>query len=225
MGEVVTADDRLFIVCDGMGGHDSGEVASRLVCETMRSYIKERQQPADGRERSEVLFQDALSAAYDALDAADTGAAKKMGTTLTLALFHAEGCLLAHIGDSRIYHIRPEGKQMLYKSRDHSLVNNLYELGEITKEEMKTSPQRNIITRAMQPLQERRAKAAVNHTADIKQGDYFYLCTDGMLEDVEDEEIVNIISMNTSSEEKRRILAARSAEARDNHSAYLVGKN
>ena len=77
----------------------------------------------------------------------------------------------------------------------------------------------------MQPLQTKRSKAAIHHATDIKPGDYFYLCTDGMLEDVEDEEIVNIISMNTSDKEKRRILAARSAEAHDNHSAYLVGKN
>lgn len=214
-----TINDNLFIVCDGMGGHESGEIASSTVCAVMSNYIKSK---AQDNEFDLNLFQAALSATYNALDAKDNGELKKMGTTMTFMMLHSKGCLLAHIGDSRIYHIRPSKGQILYKSRDHSLVNDLYDLGEITLEEMKTSRQKNIITRVIQPLQERRSKASVKYVDDIEVGDYFYLCTDGMLENMEDENILNVISMDTSDDDKVRILTEITFNNKDNHSAYLV---
>lgn len=100
-----TTNDRLFILCDGMGGHESGEVASGTVCKTMSDYILSRM-PADGVLEDQLL-EEALSAAYAAVDAKDTHGLKKMGTTLTLLSMHKGGVTVAHIGDSRIYHLRP----------------------------------------------------------------------------------------------------------------------
>lgn len=214
-----TSNDTLFIVCDGMGGHESGEVASGTICETLSNFLNHN---LPGDEFSEELFKEALSASYDALDLKDNGAQKKMGTTMTLLKLYRDGCFMAHIGDSRIYHIRPTTREILYKSRDHSLVNDLYDIGEITLEQMKTSSQRNIITRVMQPLQRYRSKADIKLSNDIQIGDYFLLCTDGILENLEDDNLVNILCMDISNQEKMDILYQVTINNRDNHSAYLI---
>lgn len=220
----VTEKDRLFIVCDGMGGHEKGEVASKTVCEKISEYIIENYNQEDVF--TEDVFNAALSYAYDALDALDDGAEKKMGTTLTLVMFHNDGCLLAHIGDSRIYHIRPSEageKRIRYVTRDHSLVNDLVSIGEMSPEEARTSKQKNIITRAIQPNQERRSRADIYHIEDIRPGDYFYMCSDGMLEQAEDQEIANVISMsNKTDDEKVEMFRRLTEDNKDNHSAHLI---
>lgn len=210
----------LFILCDGMGGHEAGEVASQTVCEAMSNYISAHLRE-DGQ-FDENDFQKALDVAYDALDANDTGSEKKMGTTLTFVRFHRGGCFVAHIGDSRIYQVRPSEKKILFVTRDHSLVNDLVSLGELTPEEARTSKQKNVITRAMQPHQERRTQADWKNITDIQSGDYFYMCSDGMLEQSEDREIVNILSMKRPDKEKMSILKGATAQNRDNHSAHLI---
>ena len=210
----------LFILCDGMGGHEAGEVASQAVCEAMSGYVAAH--PREDGYYDETDFQKALDAAYDALDAKDTGSEKKMGTTLTFVRFHRGGCFVAHIGDSRIYHIRPSEKKVLFVTRDHSLVNDLMALGELTPEEARTSKQKNVITRAMQPHQDRRTPADWTNLTDLRPGDYIYMCSDGMLEQSTDREIVNILSMKRTGDEKIAILKGAAAENRDNHSAHLI---
>lgn len=210
----------LFILCDGMGGHAAGEVASQTVCEVMSDFIEKNSHQGGYFDKND--FDASLNAAYDALDAKDTEDEKKMGTTLTFVKFHTGGCFIAHIGDSRIYHIRPSEKRILYVTRDHSLVNDLIKLGELTPEEAKTSSQKNIITRAMQPNQESRTGADCLDITDIKAGDYIYMCSDGMLEQTDDEEIVNILSLDRSDAEKIEILRGATKDNKDNHSAHLI---
>lgn len=217
----VTADDRFFILCDGMGGHEFGEVASGTVCEEMGRWLDARFDPATFDEQ---VFDEALNLAYDGLDRKDNPEMeRKMGTTLTFLAFCRRGCLVAHIGDSRIYQIRPSEHRILYKSRDHSLVYDLFEMGEITEEEMETASNRNVITRAMQPHQERRSKADIRLLSDVRPGDYFYLCSDGMLEQMKDAALVELLCDATLSDEaKRQALLVNSRENHDNHSAFLI---
>jgi protein phosphatase len=174
-----------------MGGHSAGDVASSTVCAALSSSVLASCE-AEG-EFTDAIFEAALSAAYDALDAKDNGSPKKMGTTLTFLKLHKEGATIAHIGDSRVYHVRPaanaEDTQILFQTSDHSLVNDLVKIGEMTPEEAKVSNQKNIITRAMQPNLERRPSADIFHVSDIRPGDYFFLCSDGILEHMEDENI------------------------------------
>ncbi len=210
----------LFILCDGMGGHAAGEVASQTVCDVMSQYVNAH--PREDGLFGETDFYAALNAAYDALDAKDTEDVKKMGTTLTFVKFHAGGCFTAHIGDSRIYQIRPSENRILHVTRDHSLVNDLVRLGELTPEEAKTSRQKNIITRAVQPHQDQRTKADCLNITDLAVGDYFYMCSDGMLEQAEDGEILNTLSLSRSDEDKIVILRGATKDNKDNHSAHLI---
>lgn len=212
----------LYILCDGMGGHDCGEVASQNTCSVMSDYIMTH--PREDGYFDEEDFNAALDAVYDRLDSLDDPQSeKKMGTTLTFIKFHRGGVFIAHIGDSRIYHIRPSEKKILHVTRDHSLVNDLIQLGELSPEEAKTSKQKNIITRAIQPNQERRAKADCLNITDVKAGDYFYMCSDGMLEVSEDEEIRNVICMHRKTDvQKLAILRNVTKDNKDNHSAHLI---
>ena len=216
----LTCAARNFVLCDGMGGHDSGEVASDAVCRAMGAY-------ADACNRGDALFtadnlRDALNAAYDALDERDTHAAKKMGTTMTFLAFHAGGCLVAHIGDSRVYHLRP-GQGILFETRDHSLVNDLIKVGELTEETAKDFSQKNVITRVMQPNQERRSRADIKEITDVRPGDYFFMCSDGVNETMESRNIANVLLNGTQSDaDKMRIIKDVTSSSCDNHTAFLI---
>lgn len=216
-----TEDSRLFLVCDGMGGHEKGEVASQLVAETIATFMTAAQ---DRDEPAEHLVQQAVEAAFRQLDVAgaDSQESKKMGTTLTMTYFHRGGCLMAYIGDSRIYHVRPSEHRILYKSRDHSLVYELFLAEEIAFEEMATHPKKNVITRAMMPGMDEPPMASIAQTTDIRAGDLFYLCSDGMLEQMSDEELLAVLCADSSLDEKKAILIEATKNNADNHSAYLI---
>lgn len=216
-----TDQDFFFILCDGMGGHEHGEVASRIVSQSLAQYLRDHVNPEEIV--SDQVLGAALEAAYQALDQADDEAAKKMGTTLCLLLFHRGGLTTMHIGDSRIYHVRPSAKKLLYQSKDHSLVYDLYQAGEISYEEMATSPQKNIITRAMQPGKDNRCKPSVVHITDLRPGDYLYICSDGMLEQMDNDALCQLFSSQDSDEAKRQQLVEATKGNKDNHSAYFVG--
>lgn len=213
---------RLFLVCDGMGGHENGEVASGLVCSTFASNLAN----IDHEEFSVDMFNYALSAAYDALDREDPNpeSMRKMGTTLTFLHLNDREVVVAHMGDSRIYHIRPSERfPILYQSSDHSLVNELVRAEIITPEEALTHPRRNVITRAMQPRLETRYNADVRTFSDVMSGDYFFLCSDGITETITSDMLVEILRREVSDAEKIEAIRALCAESsRDNFSAYLV---
>lgn len=221
--------DRLFILCDGMGGHDAGEVASATVCQALSSSILSSSRKRDG-EFTKEDFNRAMASAYKALDEKDNGASRKMGTTMTLLSLHDDGAFIAYMGDSRIYHIRPgetgRDTEILHETEDHSLVNALIKAGELTREEARKSRRKNIITRAMQPNVVQKSKADTYETRDIRKDDYFLLCSDGMLEqsDMEDGSALRHIFSNAGGkdEEKIRQLISATEGNRDNHSAIII---
>ena len=225
LGTIDNEKDRLFILCDGMGGHAAGEVASAAVCEAMSKTINGALEK--GEKFSEQLLLEAIEAAYNLLDERDTSedGQKKMGTTMTFLMLHDNGATIAHIGDSRVYHIRPKtGKKgdVVFCTRDHSLVNDLIKIGEITEEEALNHPQKNVITRTMMPNLEHRHKADIITTKDIRPGDYFYMCSDGMLEQTSDDNLCFMLANDVTDEEKRDMLIKVSKNNRDNHSAHLI---
>ena len=216
---IIQWNNRLFVLCDGMGGHEKGEVASQTVCQSLVTWFEQNVNPNDPF--TDDQLREALEYAYQQLDQYADGNPKQMGTTLTLLYIHAQGVTAAHIGDSRIYHIRP-GVGVLYQSRDHSLVFDLFQSGEITFEEMKNFKQKNIVTRAMTPGEDNRMRADIIHIIDIQPGDYFYLCSDGMLEQMSNDELVGILSSKDSDAEKQSILIKATSGNQDNHTAWII---
>lgn len=186
----------LFVVADGMGGHAAGEVASRIAVETIREsmakYLEGPGQPVPGQPMpSDSLRADFLLSSIRSANRAIFNAAQErreyanMGTTLVALLAHAEHVTLAHVGDSRIYRIRNE--EIVQISRDHSLVQEQVNRGLMSQEEAHTSTLRHLITRALG------LKDAVE--VDLREetalpGDTFLLCSDGLSDLVEDEEML-----------------------------------
>ena len=214
-------NNRFFVVCDGVGGHSRGEVASQTVCAAFASFLK------DGGEKfNRASFEKALEYAYAELDSVDTEDSEpKMGTTLAFVYFHSRGVTLAHIGDSRVYQLRRQGGHagIFYKSRDHTHVNELVRAQIITEEEAATHPKRSVLTRVMQPNQPRPVKAEYNEITDVEAGDYFFLCTDGILESVDDEALCDIIGGEGSDESKMKAIHEACLEnSQDNFSAWLI---
>lgn len=216
---IVQWDNRLFILCDGMGGHEKGEVASQTVCQSLATWFENNINSDEPF--TETLLREALEYAYLQLDQYADGNLKQMGTTLTLLYIDMRGVTAAHIGDSRIYHIRPN-IGTLYQSRDHSLVYDLFQAGEITYEEMATYPQKNIVTRAMTPGEDNRMRPDIIHISDIQLGDYFYMCSDGMLEQMDNDQLVVLMASQLTDEEKRNKLIELTKGNQDNHSAWII---
>lgn len=222
------SDSIVYILCDGVGGHDHGEIASKTVATALGECIVWMRNRKADTNFTVKEFGQALEYAYDALDTVDTHAEKKMGTTLTCLLIHGGGIMAAHMGDSRIYHIRPSLggnlSSILYQSSDHSLVNELLLAGKITEAEAKTFPQRHAITRAMQPHQEKRCKADVYQITDVKEGDYFFLCSDGVLEQLSNENLCVILADNTLDDKGKMTAIRKICDGRtqDNYSCWLI---
>lgn len=217
-----TDQDTCFVLCDGVGGSLHGEIASQTSSKVIGCYlaqvIKEKGTASDEN------MQCAVSLAYDELekmDLQDSDGKISMATTLACVCIHKNGILASHIGDSRIYHIRPN-HGLLYQSADHSLVNALLQAGELTMEEVPNFPRKNVITRAIQP-NSKRAKAEVHQLTDVQSGDYLFLCCDGVLERLSNERLVEILSMKISDKEKLSLLEQESLDkTKDNFTAYLI---
>ena len=218
----VTEQDTCFVLCDGVGGSLHGEIASRTSSKIIGKYLKQIVQENGTAESEDV--QRAVSLAYDELEKMgleDSDGKVSMATTLACVCIHKSGILASHIGDSRIYHIRPN-RGLLYQSADHSLVNALLQAGELTIEEVPNFPRKNVITRAIQP-NSKRVKAEVHQLTDVQSGDYLFLCCDGVLEQLSNERLVEVLSMKISDEEKLSLLEQESlGRTKDNFTAYLI---
>lgn len=220
----LAASDRqdFFILCDGMGGHERGEVAAEIVSTTLGRYFESEQ--ASGGRLTEGYFNAGLAKAYAALDA-KLGAEsdRRPGTTLTALCLGSNGALAAHIGDSRIYQVRP-GVGIIYRTTDHSLVAEMVARGEMTEEEAMVHPRRNVITRAMQPGLSRPFEATVDMISDIRKDDFFFLCCDGVLERLSDKDLVRILSDRDLSDQGKldAIKAICDGRTRDNYTCWLV---
>lgn len=212
-------DGRMFIVCDGMGGHKDGEVASGAVCRSLCSSLGH----LTPESFDETKFCDAVSKAYDALELDEVKhiGEKEMGTTLVFLFMQSQQAFVAHIGDSRLYQIR--GNSIRFVTSDHSLVNDLVKAGIITTEEAADYPRKNVITRAMQPFLENRYPAEIDIISDILPGDWFLLCTDGVVESVSNDALCTILSSSPGVNDAiSRIQALCKSSSKDNNSAVLL---
>ncbi len=203
----------VFVVADGMGGAQAGEVASRIAIETFEEGLPESGSP---EERLVTAAQTANHRIHE-LAAAERERAG-MGTTLTAAYLDDSDLAIAHVGDSRAYLFR-DG-ELTRLTQDHSLVEELVRQGKLTPEQAAEHPQRSIITRALGP------EPTVNvdtWTYPVRAGDVLLLCSDGLTSMISEAEVASVLAetddLNLAAE--RLIAAANEAGGRDNITVVL----
>ena len=180
----------LFVVADGMGGHEAGEVASRIAVETMRQRVPKKANP-------EALAAAVLDANEAVLKGAADGTGRPgMGTTITAALIYDDEVIIAQVGDSRAYLLHDNVLQRI--TRDHSLVADLIEQGRLTEEEARFHPQRSVITRALGSDVQMQPDI---YSLRVEKGDRLILCSDGLSSMVSDESIEAILLDNEYPQE------------------------
>lgn len=211
------AEETLFVVADGMGGHNAGEVASALAVTTLKAGAR---LGIDTTEDFRELVQQANSAIYTA--SLDDSTQSGMGTTVT-ALSIVEGeeprVLVANVGDSRAYLWRSGALSRL--SVDHSYVQELVNEGIITPEAARVHPRRNIVTRA---LGIDRSVMVDVFTHFVRTGDRIVLCSDGLVDEVADTEIARVLGQHTDPQETAEalVMVANTNGGRDNTTVIVV---
>lgn len=214
-GEPVGNLPNLFIVADGMGGHNAGDLASQISVNTIETVVKNTEEK-DPKSILKVAIAEA-NAKVCAM-AKDNINLHGMGTTIVVATFDGHSLLVANVGDSRLYIINDEITQI---TRDHSLVEEMVRLGGIDKENARMHPDKNVITRAV----------GVEETvqvdffkAQLKLGDVVLMCTDGLTNMLKDSEIQEILENKINIEKKAEKLvdAANEKGGKDNIAVILI---
>lgn len=213
--EAVGKLPNLFLVADGMGGHKAGEFASRFVVEAIVASVSENES-----EKPAQILSEAIRSANARLKeyAATHPQMQGMGTTVVAAVFDGDRLITANVGDSRLYVIGEEIKQI---TQDHSLVQEMVRLGELDAESARFHPDKNIITRAVGVSEN--VEADVFET-QLSPGDIILLCTDGLSNMVEDADILRIArSEGTITERNERLVAlANENGGSDNITAIMI---
>lgn len=183
------SDSTVFaVVCDGMGGANAGSVASENAVRHISEYIIKSYRNEMSAGELETLVRNAvISANIELYDmSVNDPLLSGMGTTAVIALVKEDGAVIANVGDSRIYLVNEEIRQL---TRDHSVVQSLIESGKITPEDAKVHPRKNVITRAVGAEENVTPDSAVIKLSD---GDSLLLCTDGLSNYLDDGDILNI---------------------------------
>ncbi len=204
----------LFVVADGMGGAQAGEVASGIAVGVFSGGLP------DGRDGPEYRLAELVHSANRQIHERSRTAAEQagMGTTLTAAYVDVDGVAIAHVGDSRAYRWRDGQLERL--TDDHSLVEELIRQGKLTAEEAEEHPQRSIITRALGPEPDVQVDT---RTAPARDGDLFLLCSDGLTGMIGEAGVAQVLAEGGSLREsvRRLIAAANQAGGRDNITVVL----
>ena len=221
---VEPAQSYLYVVADGMGGAEAGEVASAIAVQTIRSYIEARLDTARGEVKNGAeMLTGALEEANSKIIeyVASHPESRGMGSTGVCALVTPTDAAVAWVGDSRGYLM--EGATLRQVTKDHSLVQRLVEIGQITAEEAHTHEHKNVITRSLGARQSGPAGAEAV-AVKLKRGDKLLLCSDGLTAHVMDPEIRDILGRNADPFDAARelIVAANAGGGTDNISVIVV---
>ena len=203
----------LFVVADGMGGAQAGEVASEMAVESFESGLPDGSSPAEGLVH---LIEDANRRIHER--SRNEAQRAGMGTTVTAAYVGEREVTIGHVGDSRAYVFR--GGDLIRLTRDHSLVGELVARGKLTEEQAERHPQRSVITRSVGPEPEVQVDV---QTYQARGGDVFLVCSDGLTSMVFEDRVKEIVEAASSLEQAGRDLigAANEAGGRDNITVIL----
>jgi protein phosphatase len=223
----------IWVLADGMGGYNAGEVASgiavktviNLVAEACRREIRNDVEPETGLMRQTIVLRDAIMRANKIINqtAQSQPQCEGMGTTLVACLFYDNRISVAHVGDSRLYRMRDGRFEQI--TLDHSLLQELVDRGFYSQEEAQRSTNRNYVTRALGV--EPQVEVEVQEI-EARKGDYLLMCSDGLPDMVEDEDIhltINTFSNNIETIGEQLIKLANDNGGRDNVSVVLIRVN
>ena len=209
------------VVCDGMGGPAGGRVASRIAVSV---YLEELEKLLTADQDPQQLLEasaQAVSLANQAIqaEAERREECRNMGTTLVSAISYDAGVVVTNVGDSRAYHISEDGITRITK--DHSLVESMVDRGDITEEEARRHPSRNLITRALGPEED---ALSDSYALRLAPGDHLLLCTDGLIETATDQEMEEAVLRggDPNSCLDRLLSLAKRRGAADNVTAVLL---
>jgi PPM family protein phosphatase len=220
----------LYVLADGMGGYNAGEVASGMATALIADGVQEAWSVREldkldrdtAKKKAETTLAEHIARANVAIfnTSQNNPECAGMGTTLVVCLFYDDFLAVAHIGDSRLYRLRGEAMEQV--TRDHSLLQEQLDSGLITPEEAKLSQNKNLVTRALgiDPTVEPEI-----HVYETKPDDIFLLCSDGLSDMVEDEEIrltMLTLKTNPTLTVQQLVQAANDNGGRDNISAMLI---
>ena len=212
------------VVCDGMGGAEGGQLASQLAAKTFvdacAANLHKGLSLHQVRQVAEFAISEANRTVYE--ESQKKPELRGMGTTLVSAIIDEGQALVCNIGDSRAYLVHPRAGEdsISHISRDHSLVQRMVEKGDITPEEARSHPSRNLITRALGPEPN---TLSDSYEVKLDSGDAILLCTDGLIETVTDQEMAREIQYGADNTCMDRLLdIAKSRGAADNVTAVLL---
>lgn len=206
--------DRLFVVCDGMGGHQAGEVASKLAIETFQNYSFSSQDPLND-------VSNAINEAHRTIKAeAETPEYDGMGTTATLALIlfieESYQLYLGHVGDSRAYLLRKG--QLSQLTSDHSIIGELLRNGSLTEDEATHHPHRHVVTQAL-GIGEVKIET---FNQKLASGDKMLLCTDGLTDVVNDSTLLSTLAQNSPQEAADKLVDIANCEGGPDNITVIV---
>lgn len=217
----LSEDALLCVVCDGMGGAKSGNVASKLACEVFSEEIKRSFSPLMTPEEAERMLRSAATltniSVYEHSQLSDEY--HGMGTTLVAALLYEKAALVLNVGDSRAYHINADGVECI--TTDHSVVELMVQRGELTPEQAKSHPSKNLITRAVGTAPQVYADV---FRVKLGKNDCILLCTDGLSNEMADQEILFEVAHGARKDDccERLLQIAKDRGAPDNVTSILI---
>ncbi|GAA0722786.1 Stp1/IreP family PP2C-type Ser/Thr phosphatase [Clostridium malenominatum] len=206
----------IYIVADGMGGHNAGEIASKIAVESVIEYIKNKA----CYDESNIILENAIKHANKLIynRSKEDISLSGMGTTITACFVDKDTMMVGNVGDSRCY-IIDKDNQIIKITKDHSLVQQLIDDGSITEEEAEFHPNKNIITRA---LGTNSYVSVDTFRVDLKDVKKVILCTDGLTNDITPRQICDIIIKNNCSEASRLLIdLSKKNGGRDNISVIV----
>ncbi|NLB91033.1 MAG: Stp1/IreP family PP2C-type Ser/Thr phosphatase [Clostridiales bacterium] len=205
--------DGLYIIADGMGGHNGGEIASSQAVKLLKQALKDKEPAIETLEKAIIQVNSTLFE-MQLKEESLSG----MGTTLTVLWEKSEELLLGHVGDSRAYLFRED--RLVQITQDHSIVAEMVRQGLLTKSQAKKHPYRNVVTRAVGSAEEIEVDTL---TLERKPKDIWLLCSDGLTSMVPDEKIYRTIKENPLEEALEKLLKkALEQGGKDNVSIVLL---